>query len=71
MAAPMRLRFDPSLPHQQDAIRAVTDLFEGLPMADAPLSISATANALPFTEYGVGNTVSLDAGALLTNLQAV
>jgi type III restriction enzyme len=67
----MRLRFDPSLPHQQEAIQAVTDLFEGLPMADAPLSISTTANALQFTEYGVGNTVALDADALLANLQKV
>ncbi|MEJ7763577.1 MAG: DEAD/DEAH box helicase family protein [Thermomicrobiales bacterium] len=72
MASPtMHLRFDPSLPHQWDAIRAVTDLFDGLPMADAPLSITTTPNALQFTEVGIGNTVSLDDDALLTNLRAV
>src|SRR5690348_7193596 len=69
--ATMHLRFDPSLEYQREAIAAVTDLFDGLPMADTPLSITTTASALPLTETGVGNTVALDPLALLTNLQKV
>jgi type III restriction enzyme len=69
--ATMKLRFDPSLAYQQEAIKAVTDLFHGMPMANSPLSISTTANALPLTEYGVANSLMLEQEALVANLHAV
>lgn len=69
----MQLRFDPALPHQQEAIQAVTDLFEGLPMADSPLSIVSVAGdlGLRVEELGFGNAVGLDHDVLLANLQRV
>lgn len=67
----MKLRYDPSLPYQQDAIQAVTDLFQGMPLANASLSIAMTASALPLTETGTANAVTLDDEMLADNLHTV
>jgi type III restriction enzyme len=42
-----------------------------MPMANSPLSFSATANALPLADTGVANSVMLDQEALAANLHAV
>jgi type III restriction enzyme len=69
--ATMKLRFDPSLPYQQEAIQSVTDLFVGMPLANATLSIAMTANTLQLPESGLANAISLDDEALVDNLHAV
>src|SRR5699024_1977087 len=48
-----------------------TDLFQGMPLANSALSFATTANALPFTETGVANAVSLESEVMAANLHAV
>lgn len=56
----MKLKFDPSLDYQQDAIAATLRLFEGLPNE---------GNA--YRERGIANVLDLAPEALLKNLQGV
>ena len=71
----MKLRFEPDLDFQQDAIAAVCDLFQGQEVSRAQFSVSASlADQLPGLqegELGVGNRLQLDDDALLANLQQV
>ncbi len=71
----MRLRFEPDLDFQQDAIAAVCDLFQGQEMSRAQFAVSHNmADQLPGfqeSELGVGNRLQLDDDALLANLQQV
>ena len=71
----MRFQFDPRQPYQADAIRAVTDLFDGQP-ADvdqllAPLHLGSSQATLPFEEQeACQGTLDLGAeiGAVGNNL---
>ncbi len=77
----MKLHFEPDLPHQQAAIEAVCDLFRGQEICRSAFSVPGAVAGTPgqgvldgmlATEQGgIGNRLSLDADALLHNLQAV
>ena len=71
----MRLRFEPDLDFQQDAIAAVCDLFQGQEVSRAQFAVSHNlVEQLPGfqeSELGVGNRLQLDDDALLANLQQV
>ena len=71
----MKLRFEPDLDFQLEAIAAVCDLFQGQEVSRAQFSVSANlADQLPGLqegELGVGNRLQLDDDALLANLQQV
>ena len=69
----MKLKFDANLDYQIEAIRAVTDLFEGLPPKQGEYEISLTPleGQLSFNNLGVGNQLMLDRDQLLKNLHAV
>ena len=71
----MKLRFEPDLEYQQDAIAAVCDLFQGQETGRADFTVSHNLAAqLPgFQEgdLGVGNRLRLADDALLANLQQV
>ena len=71
----MRLRFEPDLDFQQDAVAAVCDLFRGQEVSRAQFAVSRNlADQLPGFqegELGVGNRLQLDDDALLANLQQV
>ncbi|MBN1008292.1 DEAD/DEAH box helicase family protein [Amphritea pacifica] len=56
----MKLKFNPSLDYQQDAIESTLTLFEGL-------SVSGQA----YRERGIANTLDLNPDQLLANLQRV
>lgn len=57
----LKLKFDATLAYQREAISGVVDLFAGLPVADAPFSLtSQAASQLGFTELGVSNPVPED-----------
>ena len=56
----MRLKFDPSLEYQRDAVDAVVHTFAGQPIAQTDFAVSAQAdNALKLSELGVGNSITL------------
>ena len=71
----MRLRFDPDLDFQQDAIRAVCDLFEGQDASRTEFTVAPVPRAalpgLTESDLGVGNELRLDEDALLANLRQV
>ena len=71
----MRLRFEPDLDFQQDAIRAVCDLFEGQEAGRGEFAVALDPTAplpgMTESDLGVGNLLRLDATALLANLQQI
>ena len=69
--AELKLRFDADLPFQRDAINAVTELFRGQPLAESSLAVAYAAGPLGFTEFGTGNTLTLDRATLFRNLRDV
>lgn len=71
----MKLKFDSGLEYQLEAIKSVTDLFEGLPKAEGGLSIKLStemlATGMEFNELGIGNNLMLSHEQLLKNLHSV
>lgn len=69
----MRLKFDPSLQYQQDAINAVVGLFDGQPIVQTSAMTfwSLQSGGLFQTELGMGNRLTLQAEDILKNLRAV
>lgn len=69
----MKLKFDPSLQYQQDAINSVVDIFNGQPIAQSSFEISQTTGGLGLvqTELAVGNAVELGDDEILENVRAV
>ena len=69
----MKLKFDPSLEFQRDAINAVVGVFEGQAMAQTDFELSHTTHAqgLFQSELGVGNNITLDDDTLLANVHPI
>ena len=69
----MKLRFDPSLQYQQDAIDSVVNVFDGQPFVQtgAMAFQSLQIGGLFQTELGMGNRLTLHEDDVLTNLHAV
>ena len=71
----MRLKFDPSLEYQQDAIHAVVNAFAGQPIMQSDFEISTHGGCgtklSGFSELGIGNIITLDDKEILTNVQNV
>lgn len=68
----MKLKFDPSLDYQQQAIRVVVDVLHGQPPALTGFEIAnRTTSDLAFTERGLANNIVLDDETLLANVQKV
>lgn len=68
----MKLKFDPALAYQTDAVEAVADLFEGQPLGQTSFEVSDTMpDGVALTAYGVGNNLTLTDEQLLANTHAV
>ena len=68
----MKLKFDPALAYQIDAVNAVADLFDGQPLGQSSFEISDTMpSGVALTAYGVGNNLTLTDEQLLANTHAV
>ena len=73
-AAGVKLKFEPDLEYQRDAIEAAVGLFAGMPLAGTEFSVAAaTGSRLALTEMGVGNPDPGDSlePVLLANLQRI
>ena len=72
----LKLKFDATLDFQQEAIRSVVRLFDGMPLAEASFAMTAgAASQLGFSELGVANPMPSDwsafEAATLGNLREV
>lgn len=69
----MKLKFDPSLQYQQDAINAVTSVFEGQPFVQTGLMAfqSLQIGGLFQTELGMGNRLNLPDDDILKNVHMI
>jgi len=68
----MKLKFDPNLQFQIDAVNAMTDVFDGQPLSEGDLEIGFKRQDWIFqTELGVGNSLVLNEAALLENVRLV
>lgn len=69
----MKLKFDPSLQYQQDAVNAVVGVFDGQPFAQtgAMAFQSLQIGGLFQTELGMGNRLNLPDDELLKNVHAI
>ncbi|MCI0468539.1 MAG: hypothetical protein L0Y62_00555 [Nitrospirae bacterium] len=56
----MKLHFDSNQEYQIDAIRSVTDLFEGQPLSGGDFEFSLTETGVLLSENGVGNSLALN-----------
>jgi type III restriction enzyme len=67
----MKLHFDPNQPYQLDAIRAVTDVFEGQELSNNDFEFSLSAAGSMLSEDGFGNKLNIDEERILKNVKAV
>ncbi|MCI4625664.1 MAG: DEAD/DEAH box helicase family protein [Candidatus Magnetoovum sp. WYHC-5] len=68
----MKLKFDSSLDYQLEAIKGVTDLFEGLPEQESSFKIDFGKSVGDvFNELGIGNSLMFSQEQLLNNLHTV
>jgi type III restriction enzyme len=72
----MKLHFEPDLPYQCDAIKAVCDLFRGQEICRSEFTVTASAldGVLSLgieSDLGIGNRLTLLDDEILTNLHAV
>ncbi|WP_254712487.1 type III restriction-modification system endonuclease [Polaribacter pectinis] len=76
MAKEMKLKFEGNLEYQQEAIKSITDIFEGQEICTtnftvAPIQDHTGQSAMFTTELGVGNKLSLLDEELLENVQKI
>jgi type III restriction enzyme len=65
----MKLKFDPSLAYQIDAVNAVADVFDGQPLGQTSFEISSTMpSGAVLTTRGVGNNVVVTDEQILANV---
>ena len=67
----MKLTFDSNLQYQQDAIKSVTDLFEGQPLEDSIMEFTLKEEGTLDLINGVSNNLILSEEQILKNLQSV
>ncbi len=67
----MKLTFESNLNYQQDAIKSITDLFEGQPLEDSILEFKIKEDGTLNLINGVSNNLILSEEQILANLQGI
>ena len=67
----MKLHFDSNQEYQIEAIRAVTDIFEGQPLSGGDFEFSFTESGALLSENGVGNRLTLTKEQIWDNVRRV
>ena len=67
----MKLHFDSNQEYQIDAIRAVTDIFEGQPLSGGDFEFSLTETGALLSENGVGNRLTLAEEQIWENVKRI
>lgn len=67
----MSMTFESDLQFQQDAIKSITDIFEGQPLEDAVQEFDLTESGTLSLINGVGNNLVISQDQILSNLQGI
>ena len=67
----MKLHFDSNQEYQIEAIRAITDLFEGQPLSGGDFEFSLNETGVLLTENGVGNKLTVTDEQIWENVKRV
>jgi len=67
----MKLKFDSTLSYQLEAIKSVTDLFEGQPASSSGFQIDFGKGGSMYNDLGIGNDLALSGELIVQNLHAV
>ncbi len=67
----MKLTFEPNLQFQQDAIKSITDLFEGQPLEDPIMEYNLNETGTLNLINSIGNNLILSQKQILDNLQNI
>ena len=67
----MKLHFDSNQEYQLEAIKSVTDLFEGQPLNGGDFEFSLTQSGQLLSENGFGNHLRLTEDQLLANVKTI
>ncbi len=67
----MKLHFDSNQEYQLDAIKAITDIFEGQPLSDGDFEFSVSSAGALLSENGLGNHLALSEEQILENVKTI
>ena len=67
----MKLHFDSNQSYQWDALKAITDIFEGQPLSSGDFEFSVNATGALLSENGFGNNLTLSAEQILQNVKSI
>jgi len=67
----MKLHFDSNQEYQWDAIKSITDIFEGQPLSSGDFEFTKMNVGALLSENGFGNNLTLSAEQILENVKAI
>ena len=67
----MKLHFDSNQSYQWDALKSITDIFEGQPLSSGDFEFSVTETGALLSENGFGNNLTLSEEQILQNVKAI
>lgn len=67
----MKLHFDSNQDYQQEAIKAVTEIFSGQPLSSGDFEFTVNATGALLSENGFGNNLSLTEEQIFLNVKAI
>jgi len=67
----MKLHFDSNQQYQWDAVKGITDIFEGQPLSSGDFEFTQTETGALLSENGFGNNLTLSAEQILENVKNI
>lgn len=67
----MKLHFDSNQQYQWDALKSITDIFEGQPLSSGDFEFSVNTTGALLSENGFGNNLTLSAEQILENAKSI
>jgi len=67
----MKLHFDSNQPHQEDAVKSITDIFEGQPLNGGDFEFSIFKAGALHSENGFGNNLSISEEQIWENVKTI
>ncbi len=67
----MKFHFDSNQSYQWDAIKSITDIFEGQPLSSGDFEFTQSSSGALLTENGFGNNLTLSADQIFQNVKNI